>query len=72
MIAKSLSMVTHARIQVRDTLPPRKMLPLLFAYFKKEGVSVSDLSKWPFIPLDNLYLRNDCQAVMQVSLKSSE
>lgn len=72
LIAKSLQKATGNQIKIKESMIPRNMLPLIYAYFQKEKVSKDRLAKWKYITIDNLYRIDKCREVMKVQLRQAQ
>jgi hypothetical protein len=69
MISKSLSKATTNNIRFRDIKVPQKMARMLEMYFKKYKNAKQMVAEGTFITIDNLYLIDQCQELMQFNLK---
>ncbi|MER3464223.1 MAG: hypothetical protein C4329_07200 [Chitinophagaceae bacterium] len=69
MIAKALNKATNGRIHCKEDKVPKRMRPLIAAYFKKLGFTPKLIDERKFISLDNLYILPECQLVMKFPLK---
>ena len=69
MISKSLTRATQGRLVFKEIPVPSFMLPLLYKFFQKDGVSPKVVAARKYIPIDALYLIPDCTELMRFKLK---
>jgi hypothetical protein len=71
MIAKSLKSATNGRITIKESFLPKRMLPLMYSYFKKENASKQVIAQRKYVSLDNLYLTPGCSQIMRFPLQAT-
>ena len=69
MIAKSLKRATHNRIDFKEAVVPKKLLPFMYAYFKNENLTKKEINERKYISIDNLYLIPQCSQVLKLPVK---
>jgi hypothetical protein len=76
LISKSLSKATKGRLTFAETNTPQMMIPLMTKYFQQEApknVSLRTIQKIiserKYIPIDALYLNQNCTELMRFKLK---
>ncbi len=69
MIYKALKLATNNRIVCRETTVPKNMQKMVGAFFSKNHFTNSEIAARKIMTIDNLYLRPDCQRLMQFPLK---
>jgi hypothetical protein len=76
LIAKSLGKATNGRLKFEETNTPKMMIPLMTKYFKLDApknISAKTVQKIiterKYIPIDALYLNENCQELMRFKLK---
>lgn len=69
MIAKSIKIATNNRIDFKEAVLPKKLLPFMYAYFKNENASKKEIAERKYISIDNLYLMPECTQVLKLPVK---
>lgn len=71
LIAKSLAPATGNRLRFPGKQLPASMLKLMYAYFANLSTDTTMIRKRPYISIDQLYVRPDCDSILKISLRSN-
>ena len=69
MIAKALKIATNNNIICEPIAIPKKMVPLMQAFFRKYKTTEGQVENTPFIPIENLYNKAYCTEIIRTKLK---